>query len=161
MIGMETTLSVLNECDPAQYPFPIGFGSNGWIANLPFSAAVILHSISSGAALGKDMDTIIDEIELWVERQGSADSMFFDFSAKPPKGKRKRLEFEDDLQRESRIRETLERSGYHYPQSVCQMASLLVNLGLVFEVERDGVMYLDVLLSPYPHVNEVLKIMEA
>ncbi len=157
---IQTSLSVRHEMEPGMYPNPNQFVHQGWVRYLPLSAIVILNIISMDSTAGMTTQETIEDIkELLIRRK--KDRLFFDFNAKPPKGKRALEEYEADLQRESQIRDILERFGFYYPQSVEDMIDLFKKFGLVFEMLGERGPVFDVLLGPYPHVSDVLKVDES
>lgn len=66
-------------------------------------------------------------------------------------------EYELQFKRESNIKKVLAKYDLKFPTNIEEAIDLLVSLGLVFEEEKDGKIYIDVLISPYPTADELLK----
>lgn len=70
--------------------------------------------------------------------------------------------YKEKFERETRIKQVLERSGYQYPKNVQDSLLLLIKLGIFIQVEigEEKEIYLDMILEPFPRPEQRLVLHE-
>ena len=148
---IKTIRSVQHEMPVGSAPIPQGFALNGWFPKLPIATIIILNEIIALAYAGLNAEETIAAIE--VAHANDKEPLFFDFNAPAPKTKKKRAIYEEDRERELYVKETLEGSGYEYPQSLRDLIGLLESFDMVHRIPiGDGGHNYDVILFPFPRV---------
>lgn len=156
MENIETAISVKHQLPPNHSPFPNGY-YKGAHQRLPFNIGSIIAFASMAAVENGTKNELIKELEDIYDLKNEQIFTNFDSPKIEFDNEIDKEEYEFQYKRELKIKKDLEQHGLKFPTNIEEAIDLLVELGLIFEEEKDGEIYIDVLISPYPTADELFK----
>ncbi|WP_139203277.1 DUF6042 family protein [Thermoflavimicrobium dichotomicum] len=142
--------------DEGKVTLPPDFLQNGWNLFLPKGTISILLSVMTYILQGYTKEEILE----WMKMEEKELSLSpFDFTLPfVCKSEEEKQAYLNIARQERKICKILERSGYAYPKTIDEWIELLIQLKIVQEVKMDEAIYLDVVLEPFPHPEDMLKL---
>lgn len=154
MFGIQTVLSDGWDYKEKELHVPCGFLRNAWNLFLPKGSVSVLLSTMSYILQGLSKTELMEQLK---EEEMELKLIPFSFRFDPERDINDNL-FQSTLNREKRVRKVLIRSGLQYPKNIEEWVSLLIQVGIIIEVNYKGVLFLDMVLEPYPYPEQALKL---
>jgi hypothetical protein len=156
MLGLQTVLNGGWEHDDIF--IPPGFLRNAWNLFLPKGSSSVLLSVMCYVIQGYAKEEliesmIVEERELFLTP--------FCFESGQNSSQATPDTYQQTLARETEIKAILERSGFAYPKNIEEFIYLFIHIGIVFEVNYRGAVFLDIVVAPFPSPEEGLALTAA